>query len=211
MSSERRSPVELDQLVEDVGAAIKAIDLRRPQAANARTGAAYQPGIGPHSETKAVDLIVEELLARMPDRYAGQLQTDVPYASGSRQKCDLCIGQQPSWEWAVEVKMLRLMGDNGKPNDNMLMHILSPYPNDRSALTDCTKLLESGLQGRKAVLIYGFDYPALPMDPAIEAFETLARERVALGPRCLAQFDDLVHPVHRAGRVFAWAVDPKRR
>ena len=29
-----------------------------------------------------------------------------------------------------EVKMLRLMGDNGKPNDNMLMHILSPYPAD---------------------------------------------------------------------------------
>ena len=55
--------------------------------------------------------------------------------------------------------MLRLMGDNGKPNDNMLMHILSPYPNNRSALTDCVKLLESGLPGRKAVVIYGFDYP----------------------------------------------------
>jgi len=27
------------------------------------------------------------------------------------------------------------MGDNGKPNDNMLMHILSPYPAHRSALT----------------------------------------------------------------------------
>jgi hypothetical protein len=34
----------------------------------------------------------------------------------------------PSWEWAIEIKMPRLMGDNGKPNDNMLMHILSPYP-----------------------------------------------------------------------------------
>ena len=36
-------------------------------------------------------------------------------------------------EWAIEVKMLRLMGDNGKPNDNMLMHILSPYERHRSA------------------------------------------------------------------------------
>jgi hypothetical protein len=26
------------------------------------------------------------------------------------------------------VKMLRLMGDNGKPNDNMLMHILFAVP-----------------------------------------------------------------------------------
>jgi hypothetical protein len=50
------------------------------------------------------------------------------------------------------------MGDNGKPNDNMLMHILPPYPNDRSAVPDCVKLVKSGLNGRKAILIYGFDY-----------------------------------------------------
>lgn len=78
--------------------------------------------------------------------------------------------------------MLRLMGDNGKPNDNMLMHILSPYPADRSALTDCSKLANSGLCGRKAVVIYGFDYPGLPMDPAVKAFETLAKERVHIRP-----------------------------
>jgi hypothetical protein len=47
---------------------------------------------------------------------------------------------------AVEVKMLRLMGDNGKPNDNMLMHILSPYPDDNSALTDCQRLAASGFR-----------------------------------------------------------------
>ena len=97
-----------------------------------------------------------------PGLYGARLRTDVPYCGGSRQKCDLCIGLMPHWDWAVEIKMLRLMGDNGKPNDNMLMHILSPYPADRSALTDCGKLLESGLPGRKAVMIYGFDYPGLP-------------------------------------------------
>jgi hypothetical protein len=102
--------------------------------------------------------------------------------------------------------MLRLMGNNGKPNDNMLMHILSPYPVDRSALTDCDKIVKSGIGSRKAILIYGFDYPSLPMDPAILAFETLARERVTLGVRCTAKYDDLVHPVHIRGRVFAWEV-----
>ena len=123
---------------------------------------------------------------------------------GSRQKCDLCIGVSPDWDWSVEIKMLRLMGDNGKPNDNMLMHILSPYPADRSALTDCPKLLESGLPGRKAILIYGFDYPELPMDPAIEAFEVLALRLVKLGPRAVGEYSGLVHPVHRTGRVFGW-------
>ena len=102
--------------------------------------------------------------------------------------------------------MLRLMGDNGKPNDNMLMHILSPYPKDRSALTDCRKLVESGFAGRKAVVIYGFDYPGLPMDPAIESFELLARNACRLSERSSAAYADLVHPVHVAGRVFGWEV-----
>lgn len=198
--------VSLRDLIADIGAAIKRIDARRPQASNARTGAPYQPGIGPHPETQAVALIVADLAALRPDAYVGRTVTDVPYATGSRQKCDLCLGVAPDWDWAVEIKMLRLMGDNGKPNDNMLMHILSPYPGDRSALTDCTKLLASGLLGRKAIVIYGFDYPSLPMDPAIEAFETLARTRVDLGDRCEAGYAGLVHPVHASGRVFGWEV-----
>jgi hypothetical protein len=41
--------VRLETLVADVAATIKEIDARRPQAANARTGVLYQPGIGPHS------------------------------------------------------------------------------------------------------------------------------------------------------------------
>jgi hypothetical protein len=106
--------------------------------------------------------------------------------------------------------MLRLMGDNGKPNDNMLMHILSPYPNDRSALTDCVKLLESGLPGRKAMVIHGFDYHNLPMELAVEAFETLAGRWVRLGPRYVSHYSDLVHPVHVAGRVFGWEVATRR-
>ena len=82
----------------------------------------------------------------------------------------------------------------------MLMHILSPYPNNRSALTDCIKLVESGLAGRK--VIHGFDYPGLPMDPAMEAFEVLAARWVRLGPRADRAYSDLVHLLHRAGRVF---------
>ena len=158
--------VDLPRFVADFAACIKRIDARRPQASNARTGAAYQPGIGPHSETLVVGLMVNELRALAADEYGATLHTNVSYAGGSRQKCDLCIGIKDPWDWALEIKMLRLMGDNGKPNDNMLMHILSPYPADRSALTDCRKLLSSGLGRKKAIIIYGFDYPGLEMDLA---------------------------------------------
>jgi hypothetical protein len=197
---------ELADLVLDVAACIKRVDARRPQAGNVRTGAMYQAGIGPHPETQAVNLVVRELATLAPDRYRSRLQIGVPYPAG-RQKCDLCIGNSQGWEWAIEIKMLRIMGDNGKPNDNMLMHILSPYPNHRSALTDCLKLADSGLTGRKAILIYGFDYPSFPMDPAIEAFEVLASRRVRFGTRAVAAYRDLIHPVHREGRVFGWEIN----
>lgn len=127
----------------------------------------------------------------------------VPYPA-ARQECDLCLGEAPLWQWAIEVKMLRFMGNNGKPNDNILTHILSPYPDDRSALTDCDKLRASGFAGRKAILIYGFDYDYRQMDPAIDAFEVLARSRGVFGPREVASFEGLIHPVHQRGRVFGW-------
>jgi hypothetical protein len=201
--------LELQQIVEDVAACIKRVDMRKPTAANARTGVPYQPGIGPHPETAAVLLVTTELVEFCPERYRERVCLGVSYPNSQREKCDLCIGTAASWDWAVEVKMMRLMGDNGKLNDNMLMHILSPYPAHRSALTDCPKLLRSGLHGRKAILIYGFDYPGWPMDPAIKAFEALARIEVALGERTEASFANLVHPVHTSGRVFGWEVQPK--
>ena len=46
--------------------------------------------------------------------------------------------------WAIEVKMHRCMGDNGKPNGNMLLQLLSPSPAHRKAVTDSAKLVQSG-------------------------------------------------------------------
>jgi hypothetical protein len=114
-------------------------------------------------------------LARTHPAIYGAVQTGVPYPNAPRQKCDLLVASSDGRTWAIEVKMLRFMGDNGKPNDNMLMHILSPYPRHRSALTDCQKLVGSGFEEPYALLIYGYDYDDWPMEPAVEAFEQLAR------------------------------------
>lgn len=188
------------RLARDFAAGLIQADARSP-----RWGAC-QPGIGPHTEVQTVALVIAELQRDYPALY-GSVQTGVPYPNSPRQKCDLLITPSGGRSWAVEVKMLRLMGDNGKPNDNMLMHILSPYPSHRSALTDCQKLAASSFSGSLGVLIYGYDYDALPMEPAVEAFEQLAERRVRLGPRQAASFDRLIHPVHRRGGVFVWEVD----
>ena len=186
---------------------IKAVDALAPIASNSRTGASFQPGIGPHLEAQTVKLVMAYLADTDPRRY-DSYRLGVPYADGTRQVCDVCLGAPGSWDWAVEVKMLRLMGDNGKLNDNIVMHILSPYPAHRSALTDCKKLLASRLGTRKAVLIYGYDYPDWPMDPAIEAFQALASREAKLADLVVAKFDGFVHPVHRHGRVFGWQLEP---
>jgi hypothetical protein len=139
------------RLARDFAAGLRLADARNP-----RWGA-YQPGIGPHTEVQTVALVLAELRRDHPALY-GSVRTGVPYPNSLRQKCDLLISPSGGRSWAVEVKMLRLMGDNGKPNDNMLMHILSPYSSHRSALTDCQKLAASGFSGSLGVLIYGYDY-----------------------------------------------------
>jgi hypothetical protein len=197
--------LDLANIVADFAAGLKRADAKRPQAVNVRTKKPFQPGIGPHSEAKTIELVLSELAESRPQHYAG-FETGVPYFEFPRQRCDLCLGQPPGWDWAIEVKMLRFLGDNGKPNDNILMHVLSPYPQHRSALTDCEKLARAEIGTRKAILIYGFDHDEWPLDPAIEAFENLAGRKVQLGLRESAMFLDLVHPVHANGRVFGWEI-----
>jgi hypothetical protein len=200
--------VKLADLVMDFARGIRAVDSLAPVASSSRTGASYRPGIGPHTEAQTIKLVMAHLAKAESARYASY-RLGVPYGDGTRQACDVCLGRPVAWEWAIEVKMLRLMGGNGKLNDNMLMHILSPYPEHRSALTDCTKLVASRLGTHKAIVIYGYDYPGWPMDPAIEAFETLATQQVKLASHAVTPFDGLIHPVHQRGRVFGWQVAPR--
>lgn len=192
--------MELDDFVGLLALGIQRADARNPIGVSKRSGIAYQPGIGPHTESDTITLALGEVA----DGLSCDVQREVRYPSTGRSKCDVILGTPT--EWAIEIKMLRLMGDNGKPNDNILMHILSPYPSHRSALTDCAKLAESGFEGRKGIVIFGYDYDGWPMDPAVDAFEALARRRVALGTAVSAAFDGLVHPVHQAGRVFGWEI-----
>jgi hypothetical protein len=202
----RPGSMELQELVTDFAAGIAHVDAGRPQAASARSGSLYQPGIGPHTEDATIRLVVAAIKATKPTSYAALINLGIPY-QGTRQKCDICVGAPPAWEWAIEVKMIRMLGDNGKPNDNLPTHILSPYASHRSALTDCTKLVHSAIQGRKGILMYGYDYPEFPLEPLIEAFEILAGHKVRIRSKAEATFAGLIHPVHLQGAVYGWEIE----
>src|SRR5262245_36338989 len=167
-------PESLSEFVTQFAAALNAADGRRPIAVSPRSGRIYQPGIGPHPEDRAVDLIVAELNVRRPD-WRIALRQCYP---GSKQTCDLLWGNPP--EWAIEIKMFRPNGDNGKPDDTAIKDILSPFASDRSAIADLLKLAGSSIAERHAIFIYGFEDVRRPLSQLIEAFELLARARVQL-------------------------------
>jgi hypothetical protein len=197
--------VELERLVTDFAKAMKQVDSRGPRA-RSPSGRDYQPGIGPFTEPQALKLVTTELQERLPGQYRGQLHLEVPYSDGSNRHCDLCIGEGEPWDWAIETKMLRMRRDNGDVSPHNVTHFLSPYPQQRSALSDFQKLAESELGQRRAMLLFGYDYPGFPANLMIDALDLLASQVTALGARVEATCAHLIHPVHQSGVVVAWEI-----
>jgi hypothetical protein len=83
------SVMQLPSFIADFAAAMTRVDQRRPQARSPCSGRIYQPGIGPHPEDHAVDLVLAQLQATEPRQYA-DARVRMPYPA-SRQKCDLVI------------------------------------------------------------------------------------------------------------------------
>ena len=155
--------------------------------------------LGPFTEDETVDMVLREF----PGGWNNcKMDRFVSFPSLPRNKCDLCL-TTPIGKIFVEIKMMRLFGDNGKMNDNITTHILSPYPQHRSALTDIQKLSSSNFEGDKAIMIYGYDYDDYPISLMIECFESLGGARLQL-PRLSHSFNGLIHPIHTRGRVYGW-------
>jgi hypothetical protein len=112
--------MDLPDLVRDFADALKTVDGRCPQFTS-RTGRAYHPGIGPHSDDRAVDLIVAEMQRVNHERYGG-LTCRALYP-GSRQSCDIVL----TGAWMIEVRMARFYGDNDKLDDTAFKDLISPF------------------------------------------------------------------------------------
>ncbi len=133
----------LDMFVHDFAAGMKSVDAMRLSARGRNR--TYQPGVGPYREVDAVAQTVAEMKRLSPSQY-GSIQTQFRYPKSS-QKCDIYWEGQDE-TWAIEVKMVRFRGDNGKLADLSVQDILSPYSEDHSALSDCVKLARSGFVAR---------------------------------------------------------------
>lgn len=185
-------PVPLAELVAEFADALVMVDASRMSHKE------FQPGIGPFGEADAVRAAIVKMKEVNPTRYSGAHTKRLP---------DLLIPN----EWAIEFKVIRPFGDNGKPAEHWSENILHPYPGNTSSLGDCIKLLESSLPERKCIVIFGYEHtpPVISLENAVASFELVAHR--VLGLRLSLRAEELrtglVHPVHQQLRVFGYEVD----
>jgi hypothetical protein len=181
----------LVELLRDFADGLAAVDRERVPHKE------FQPGIGPYGEAQAISAALKQMQARYPERYAKAAAKRLP---------DVLVPNS----WALEFKIVRPFGDNGKLAEHWSENVLHPYPGNTSSLGDCVKLLECALKERKAVVIFGYEHcPAqVCIEPAIASFELLARNimNVKLGARIEELRENLIHPVHQQLRVYGFEV-----
>ena len=77
----------LERLTGSLASAIVNVDARQPIAVNKKSGIAFKPGLGPFSEAKIFELVLEEA-KRADPMWLKELAYSVPYPAHPKQKCD---------------------------------------------------------------------------------------------------------------------------
>jgi hypothetical protein len=194
-----RRTIELSELVSYLADALRAVDATNPVGVARR----FKPGVGPLTEDEVTAAIFAEPRNRGNPSFANCGPRRYP---ASRNSCDIVLPGQ----WALEIKLARPFGDNGKPAERWSENLLYPYPGNTSSIGDCLKLIASGFTERKAVIVLGFEHtpPRIALEPAIASFEIIARDVIGidLGARVERLVTGLVHPYHQQARVYGWEV-----
>ena len=128
--------MNIDLIVQRVTQAITDLDASATSPrANPRTGVFYNPGIPSMSESVFTKNLVDWWSSEHPEDIEEGLSlvTELRYPTWhGRGNCDVAvIDQAENAIWAIEVKRIQFVGDNGKNNDFGLAKVLSPYNKDR--------------------------------------------------------------------------------
>lgn len=177
--------MEYSELVKIIADILKEFDSELP------IHKTFRPGIGPFGEPQIVRVI------------AGKLFTKGISALTKRTP-DLVIENH----WAIEFKIVRPFGDNGKEAENWSVNMLHPYAGNTSLLGDAVKLARLDSYPKKGLFLIGFEHnpPRIPLDPLINSFEVIASQvmGIELDHRIEEKRDDLVHSEHQVLRCIGW-------
>ncbi len=172
--------MELKEIVERIAGLIPVIDSTTEiQNHNRRNKRPYVKGIVTLFEPD----FTKELVRCWPSKYPSELSfIDDEYSyPSSKETCDLVITNSEielpfgQFEWAIEMKYLRLVGNNGNNNDYVMQKAISPFLKDRSLVHDIEKLKLATFGQRKAVIFYGFDYDEMSVIHAEKMCEEIRK------------------------------------
>ena len=145
----------------------------------------YLAGVPSMTETAVTKEVTDWWVRSYPaDFYSSsfQIELEVPYLGVPRAKCDFVIGDHRELlfpvanEWAVEVKRIQLLGNNGNNNDYGIPKLLSPYLKDRSLIHDLRRMQSHPLANYQAALGYVFTYSFDSLNTAHQKHENRPTE-----------------------------------
>jgi hypothetical protein len=184
--------MEYRQIIITIASLLKTFDSKNP------IHKSFKPGIGPFGEPQIVKIIAQRLSIMGIKAYTKRIP-------------DLDIQNQ----WAIEFKIVRPFGDNGKEAENWSVNMLHPYPGNVSLISDAIKLLQLGSYPNKGLFVIGFEHkPArISLDPLINSFEVITKQvmHINLGERIEQRIEGLVHPEHQVLRCIGWEIIPTRQ
>jgi len=177
--------MDYEDIVISIADILKEFDTERP------VHKLFQPGIGPFGEPQIVGIIAQRLSSK-------------GIKAETRRTPDLDIQHL----WAIEFKIVRPFGDNGKEAENWSVNMLHPYSGNVSLLGDANKLISLNVFPNKGLFVIGYEHnPAkICLDPLLDSFESIARNvmKVNLGKRIEQKRENLVHPEHQVLRCVGW-------
>ncbi len=125
--------MEYIEIVKTIADILKEFDAEMP------IHKAFRPGIGPFGEPQIVSMIAKRLSAK-------------GISAQTKRTPDLDIQQQ----WAIEFKIVRPFGDNGKEAENWSVNMLHPYAGNVSLIGDAIKLSKLDTFPNKGLFVIGF-------------------------------------------------------
>ena len=179
--------MDLKHIVNRFSQGLLAVDeTHRAARTNARTQEEYLPGVAAMTEPILTKHLASWWRTAHPEDFNENLELvcEVSYpniAKAKKAKCDLVIQEKESSKpvWAVEVKRIQLVGNNGNTNDYGIAKMLSPYLKDRSLRHDLIRLSKPGFDCPSATLVYAFSYSPHSISEAKTRFPELANKTIS--------------------------------
>ena len=185
LPAKERYIVQIAELVGVVADTLKDFDNEGP------VHKTFQPGIGPFGEPQ----LIKEVALRL---------TNQGFPARTHRTPDLDIGNT----WAVEFKIVRPFGDDGRLAESWSQNLLHPYVGNTSLIGDALKLMS--MKGYRHSCLFAICYeheiPLVDLEPLLCSFELIAGSvmQIPLSGRVEERRGALVHPTHQVLRCVAW-------